>query len=284
MLLMITALFVAPDANIGVVTDPNAPTPDWFDMGRALGVCLVAVSFTYGGYQQSINFGAEVHDAHRIMPKAIVIGIGLVLILYMTINYAYYRVIGFQELTYAESIGAVMASKIFGESGFQTVSWLLFFSVLGYVNVNLLSNPRVMFAMSEEGTLPASFQEVHPKTKVMTTALSVFTVAALFTLFYAREFDQILNYIMFLDSIGMATSAATIFYFRKHNTMPEGSKEIYKVPLYPILPVFFIAAYSFVALSVFVKKPEAGINGLLIFGAFFATYWGIHFWKKFFHK
>ena len=177
-----------------------------------------------------------------------------------------------------ESIGAVMASKIFGESGFQIVSWLFFFSVLGYVNVMLLTSPRVMFAMSEDGTMPASFRDINPKTQVMTTALSVFTVASIFTLMYAQEFDRILDSIMFLDSIGMAFSAATIFYFRKKNTAPEGN-DIYKVPLYPVLPIFYIAAYTFIALSVFVKKPDAAINGLIIFAAFFAAFWAAYFWK-----
>jgi APA family basic amino acid/polyamine antiporter len=279
MVLVISAIFVSPDANLtSTPSDIIQTTPGWADLGYALGVCLVAVSFTFGGYQQSINFGAEVKNSSRIMPKAIFIGIGVVLLLYMLINFAYYRVIGFNELGNTESIGAVMASKIFGESGFQIVSWLFFFSVLGYVNVMLLTSPRVMFAMSEDGTMPASFRDINPKTQVMTTALSVFTVASIFTLMYAQEFDRILDYIMFLDSIGMAFSAATIFYFRKKNTAPEGN-DIYKVPLYPVLPIFYIAAYTFIALSVFVKKPDAAINGLIIFAAFFAAFWAAYFWK-----
>ncbi len=265
-LLIISALFVAPDANI-TNTFSVPLTHNWADIGYALGVCLVAVSFTFGGYQQSINFGAEVKDSPRIVPKAIAIGIGAIILLYMFINFAYYRVIGFEQLGQSESIGALMVSKIFGKSGFQIISWLFFFSVLGYVNVMLLANPRVMYAMSEEGTMPSSFRTQHSKTKVLTTALTVFAIVTMFTLFYAREFDKILDYIMFLDSIGMAFSAATIFYFRKKNQMPEGQK-IYKIPLYPILPLFYIAAYIFIAVSVFVKKPEAAINGIFIFTAF----------------
>jgi basic amino acid/polyamine antiporter, APA family len=279
MLLIISVMFISPDANNGTSALTTATSSyGWADLGYALGVCLVAVSFTYGGYQQSINFGAEVKDSTRIMPKAIGIGIGVIILLYMVINYAYYRVIGFEQLGNSESIGALMASKIFGASGFQVVSWLFFFSVLGYVNVMLLANPRVMFAMSEEGTMPASFRDQHPKTKVLTTALTVFTVATIFTLLYAQEFDKILDYIMFLDSIGMAFSAATIFFFRKRDLKPEG-KAVYKIPFYPILPIFYIAAYIFIAASVFVKKPDAAINGLIIFAAFFGAFWVAYFWK-----
>ena len=279
MLLIISVLFVSPDANTAqALSTTSASEMNWSDFGYAMGVCLVAVSFTYGGFQHSINFGAEVKNS-RIMPRAILAGIAAVILLYLVINFAYYRVIGFKELGTAESIGAVMASKILGSSGFTVVSLLFFFSVLGYVNVMLLSNPRVMFAMSEEGTMPKSFQQSNTKTKVLTTALTVFTITIVITLFYAKEFDKILDYIMFLDSIGMAFSAATIFFFRVRKLKPEG-QEIYKMPLYPIMPVFYILAYIFIAVSVFVKKPDAALNGLIIFVVFFVMYWIVQYFKN----
>lgn len=278
LLMMISVLFVAPNANIGttVITAPMT----WSDIGRALGICLVSVSFTYGGYQQTINMGGDIPNASRMMPRAILSGIAIVLFLYLGANFAYYRVIGFEQLGHTESIAAVMAAHLFGAAGFQVVSWLFFFSVLGYVNVMLLANPRVMYAMSEEGTMPAAFQQKNAKTDVMVTSLTVFTILSIFTLFYAQEFDIIINYIMFLDCIGMATSAATIFILRRQKAMPEQIKEVYKVPLYPILPIFYILAYIFIAISVFVKEPAAGWNGLGIFVGFLGLYWVGKWWKK----
>lgn len=280
MLLIISVLFVSPDANTAQsLSTISATEMNWSDFGYAMGICLVAVSFTYGGFQHSINFGAEVKNS-RIMPRAILAGMAAVILLYLVINFAYYRVIGFKELGTAESIGALMASKILGSSGFTVVSLLFFFSVLGYVNVMLLSNPRVMFAMSEEGTMPKSFQQSNAKTKVLTTALTVFTITIVITLFYAKEFDKILDYIMFLDSIGMAFSAATIFFFRYRKLKPDG-QEIYKMPFYPIMPVFYILAYIFIASSVFVKKPDAALNGLIIFVVFFVMYWIMQYFKNY---
>jgi APA family basic amino acid/polyamine antiporter len=282
MFLIISVIFVSPDANTIATAKVDSALLSWSDFGYAMGVCLVAVSFTYGGFQHSINFGAEVKDS-RIMPRAILAGIAAVIVLYLLINYAYYRVIGFNELATAQSIGALMASKILGSSGFTVVSLLFFFSVLGYVNVMLLSNPRVMYAMSEEGTMPASFRQSNSKTKVLTTALTVFTITIVVTLFYAKEFDKILDYIMFLDSIGMAFSAATIFFFRFRKLKPEG-QPIYKMPLYPIMPIFYILAYIFIAASVFVKKPDAALNGLIIFAVFFFVFWLVFFWKRYLEK
>ena len=267
LLIMVSALFVSPDANIDLFISSN--DYNWYDLGKALGVSLIAVTFTYGGIQQTMNMGGDVQNAKKIMPRSILFGVFIILILYMAANYAYYSVIGFEQLKSTESIAAVMASKLFGEAGFQIVSWLFFFSVLGYVNVMLIANPRVIYAMSEEGTLPKILKYENPVNGVMTVSLTLFTILSVITLFYAKEFDVILNYIMFLDSIGMATSAATIFILRRKI---KGDPETYKVPLYPLLPILYIIAYIFVALSVYNKDANAGNMGLLIFFAFILLY------------
>lgn len=247
----------------------NAPT--WSDYGKALGLCLIAVSFTFGGYQQTINFGGEVKNAKKVLPKSIMIGLGIIITLYMAINYAYVKVIGFEELKTAESIAAILAGKIFGPAGFTILSVLIFLSVLGYVNVNLLSNPRAMYAMGEEKALPSIFTKKTKKNDVMIGSLTVFTLIAILTLFYAQTFDKILNYTIFLDSFGMVFSAAAIFFLRKSTAQLDKST-IYTMKFYPIMPIIFIAAYTFVSVSIYIDDPEAGRNGLIIFLAFIIIY------------
>ncbi len=255
----------------------SGDTPSWSDYGKALGLCLIAVSFTFGGYQQTINFGGEVKDAKKVTPRAIMIGLGVIITLYMAINYAYVRVIGFEQLKTAESIAAILAGKIFGPIGFSVLSVLIFLSVLGYVNVNLLSNPRAMYAMGEEKALPSIFTKKTKKNEVMIVSLTVFTLISILTLFYAQTFDKILNYTILLDSVGMAFSAGAIFYLRK-TTAHLDKSTIYTMKFYPIMPIIFIAAYLFVTFSIYTDDPIAARNGLGIFIAFVVIY----FVNKFF--
>jgi APA family basic amino acid/polyamine antiporter len=269
-LLLISALFTGDYANTFTTNSPREDT-SWSSYLKAFGACLVAVSFTYGGYQQTINFGGEVQNAPKIMPRGIFFGIAIIMLLYLTINYTYYKVIGFGNLKEAESIAAILAGKIFGEQGFTILSILLFLSVLAYVNVLLMSNPRVMYAMSEEGVLPAIFKKINSRTQVMVVSLSTFTALCIITLFYAKTFDEILNYTIFLDSIGMAFSAATIFILRKRTRHLDKSK-IYTMKLYPILPVIFIGTYLFVGTSIAVNTPKAAWVSLVVFSIFFALY------------
>jgi APA family basic amino acid/polyamine antiporter len=86
-----------------------------------------------------------------------------------------------------------------------------------------------------------------------------------------KAFDRILSFTIFLDCFGMAASAATIFKLRKQKVRPEG-KEIYQMKLYPVLPAIFIAAYSFVAISIALDTPWTALTALLVMGAFMLIY------------
>jgi APA family basic amino acid/polyamine antiporter len=276
-LLLISALFTGdyPDT----FTTATATHPDWSSTIKAFGACLVAVSFTYGGYQQTINFGGEVNHASKILPRGILFGIAIIMLLYLTINYTYYKVIGFGNLKEAQSIAAILAGNIFGAKGFTILSILLFLSVLAYVNVLLMSNPRVMYAMSEEGVLPPVFKKVTAKKNVIIVSLSAFTTLCLVTLFYGKTFDYILDHTVFLDCIGMATSAATIFILRKRG-VGQNNANSYRMKLYPLLPLIFIAAYLFVGTSIAVNTPKAAGVSTLVFAAFFVLYFVLRIFRK----
>ena len=239
------------------------------------GVALKAASFTYGGYQQTINFGEEVQNPKKILPLGIIIGIFVIIALYLSVNYSYYKIIGFNELKTSKSIAAIVAQKMFGETGRYIFSILLFLAVLAYVNVLLLSNPRVMYAMSLDGILPAAFKKKEEKKDVLTVSLTAFAAICVIVLFFADRFDQILSFTIFLDSIGMATSAGAIFILRKR-TKHLDNTGIYKMKLYPLMPVLFILAYLFVGTVIAITNPEYAVTGLSVLAVFIILYFVFH--------
>jgi len=269
-LLLVTPLFFADYA-----TQPaallNSLSPTMMEYIKAFGLGLVAVSFTFGGYQQVINFGEEVKNPSRNIPKAVFAGITIIVLLYLGINYAYIKIIGFEQLKTSTNISAIMASYVFGDAGGRVMSVLLFFSVLAYVNVVLMSNPRVMQAMSEEGVLPKVFGKRTQQNNVLFTALTAFAALGALIVFWAKTFDEILSFTIFLDCFGMALSAATIFVIRKKTAHLNGTG-IYQMKWFPTLPLIFITAYVFVAISIFVDKPNTGLLGIGILSAFIGLY------------
>lgn len=269
-LLIVAAIFFPSTSSSNLAFIPKGEFT-LMDYIKSFGMALVAVSFTYGGYQQTINFGDEVKDPQKNLPRGIFIGILVIILLYLSVSFAYYKVIGFEELKNAKGIAAIVAERMFGPAGRFAFSILLFIAVLAYVNVLLLSNPRVMFAMSEDGILPKAFAKKDDKRDVLTVSLTVYALLSVVVLFFADTFDKILGFTIFLDSIGMAFSAATIFIIRKKTSHLDKS-QIYSMKLFPLMPVVFISAYLFVATSIAIDKPQTAITATAVLAGFLILY------------
>lgn len=287
MLLVLVAALFYPKAytadNVPLTQPINAA---WREVLTSFGLCLVAASFTYGGYQQTINFGNEVDRPSRNVPKGIFAGIAVIILLYLAVNISYYNIVGFNDLKIKHVTGqsevpiaSVVINKMFGKQGADAFSLLLFLSVLAYVNVSLLSNPRVMYAMSEDGVLPKLFQKTSVSKGVYMVSLTVFALLAMVVVFFAETFDKILNFSIFLDSFGMVTSASTIFILRKRTKNLDGTG-IYKMKFFPLMPVVFILAYIFVCASISMNTPKIALTGTAVLAVSLLLYFIITKSKK----
>ena len=274
---LIAALFfpdkyAVNDAAVAVVNNVNS---NWIDWVKSLGVSLIAVSFTYGGYQQTINFGNEVDQPAKNIPRGIFIGIIIIVVLYLLVNLSYYNLIGFNQMKGEKEIAYVVIDKIFGVTGARIFSVFLFLGVLSYVNGLLMSNPRVMYAMGDDNSLPKIFAKRNEKTAVLTFSLTVFAAMCMVILFFSQQFEKILTFTIFLDCFGMVLNSATIFWFRKKTKELDGTG-IYKMKLFPLLPIIFMSAYLFVGTSIAIADPTAAIIGVGVLAAFILIYFVAH--------
>ncbi len=272
---LISALFF-PDKyaqqTVGQLVNESTDPLSWI---RSLGISLIAVSFTYGGYQQTINFGNEVQQPAKTIPRGIFIGIAIIIILYLLVNMSYYKLVGFQQMKGEKEIAYLVIDKIFGPTGAAVFSAFLFLGVLAYVNGLLMSNPRVMYAMGEDGSLPKIFAKQNEKTNVLVFSLTVFAAVCMVILFFSQQFEKILTFTIFLDCFGMVLSSATIFWFRKKTKHLDGTG-IYKMKLFPLLPLIFMAAYIFVGVSIAIADPLAAAIAAAVLAAFVLIYFVFH--------
>ncbi len=160
------------------------------DALKAFWVCFVPIFFTYGGYHQTMNFGGDVPDPNRTMPRSIFIGMAIVLVLYLVVNFSYVKVLGFEGLKNSPALAAQMTGLIFGNAASIIVSIIMFLAVLAYVNASLLSNPRVYYAMAEENVLPAVFKKVNERTQTQEIALSAYVAIIIHLSFFAFIFSK----------------------------------------------------------------------------------------------
>ncbi len=156
----------------------------------------------------------------------------------------------------------------------------MFLGVLAYVNVVLLSNPRVMYAMSKDGVFPKLFSSKNKKTGVLIPGLTVFTLVTLIVTFFGKGVDDVLSFSIFLDCFGMSLSAATLLVLRKRKQGDENVKGLMK-KITPILCVLFVIAYSIVAIAVVIDKPYAALTGVALMIIFMLLYYFIYHKKKY---
>ncbi|QJD94551.1 amino acid permease [Mucilaginibacter robiniae] len=261
----------APSQALPVIIQASNPL-------SSFGLSLVAVFFTYTGYQQTINFGGDIVDAKRNIPKAILMGIAVVIAVYLAVNFAYYQVLGMIGLQQNTALAAKMAAVLFGGVGAKVTSVLMFISVLAYVNVNMMAIPRVYYAMAEDGMLPNIFKRVNPRTQVQEFGMTFLAASILVILFFVSSFSQMLNYSMFFETISLSTAAMAIFILRKR-TKHLNNTGIYTIKWYPFVPLLFIIVYWFVTLSIFVANPMGALYCLGAFAAGLLIYY-LTKWSK----
>jgi APA family basic amino acid/polyamine antiporter len=243
----------------------------------AIGVSLISVFFTYGGYQNTINFGADVKEPEKNLPKAIFTGITIVIVLYLTINFAYYSVLGFEGVQNSKLLAAELAKSFFGEKGFAITSVAIFISVLGFINTSLMYNPRIYYAMADDNVLPEVFKRVNSKTMTQEFSLTFFVSLMILSLFLLGTFEKIVNYVMFIDSLALISAAGTVFILRKRALAANINFNGYKIKLFPFVPLLFMFVLVIVMINVLVSDTQSALYGFVIFLAGFPLY---HLMKK----
>jgi basic amino acid/polyamine antiporter, APA family len=254
-------------------TDAPAAVPALINPLSAFGTALIAVAFTYGGYQSTINFGGDASSDGKQVSRAIIIGVVSITALYLAATWAYVQVLGFETLGSSSAIASMVMERLTGPVGTSLVSVALTISVFGYVNVAMLSNPRVITAMAEDGVLPKRMAMSNSSARGVNAAtLSIFTALSIICVVFGESFEKILNYTIFLDCIGMATAAGALFLLRDAKPLSLSSRA---------LAIVFIASYVFIAGSIFREDPAAGLYGIGLLALMIGAYWTVRkIWRS----
>jgi basic amino acid/polyamine antiporter, APA family len=242
------------------ISQPISSSHTWW---MALGLGLISVYYTYGGYQNTLNFGGDVKDAQRNVPHAIFFGIAIIIAVYLVINVAYVHVLGIEGVGSSKLVAAEVARACFGDSASTIVSIAIFLSAMGFLNVTLMQIPRSYYAMAEDGALPSIFMKVNEKTQAQEFTLLFFGGMILLSIFLLGTFEKLVNYIMFFDNLNNAVVASTIFILRKR-AVDEANYSGYKLKFFPVIPAVFIVFLLGISVSVILNQPGDTYAGIVI--------------------
>jgi len=255
--LAVCALLLAPHAPASA---SFLATPPATALVPRLAAALIPCFYAFGGYQMTMNLGADLKDARRRFALAICAGMITVIGLYLLLNIAYYVVLGTAGIADSTLVAATLSRATFGSAGETVISLAVFLSAAGFVNAAILQMPRSFHAMAADGVLPRAFMRVNPQTQVLEVGLLFFGATMLVPAFLLGSFEKLLNYVMFTDTLSIALVASTIFILRRR-AAGDGS---FSVPGYPLLPAIYIVCLLGVATSVLVTQPRLALAGIAV--------------------
>jgi APA family basic amino acid/polyamine antiporter len=227
-----------------------------------LGIGLISVFYTYGGYQQTINFGADIRNPSRNMPRAIVAGIAIIIGIYIVINACYVSVLGMAGVASSQLVAGELARAVLGKYGQAVISIAIFLSSMGFLNVTLMTIPRAYYAMAADNTIPRLFMQVNPRTQAQEFTLLFFGGIIIVSVFLLGTFERLMNYVMLFDSVNIAVVASTLFVLRARRIGETG--ELYRAPLYPVLPALFVLMLLAITVNVVLSQPGSLWVGTLV--------------------
>jgi APA family basic amino acid/polyamine antiporter len=239
-------------------------------LGTALGSALVPILFTYGGWQQTNFIAEEIIEPEKNLPRALVLGVAIVVAVYLLTNVAYLRVLGVEQLAASTAPAADAMQAVLGPIGGKLIAAGIALSTFGFLNLVILVTPRVLQAMAADGVFFQRLAVLHPVYRTPTAAIVALAVCAI-VLTLSGTFGQLVDYVTFGDWIFFGLTVAALFIYRRREPEAAG----FRVPGYPVTPALFVFAAAYVVYSAIASNPtNAGIGaGLIALGIPAFLYW-----------
>jgi APA family basic amino acid/polyamine antiporter len=274
-------LFLVGPQSTGAETKRLLDRPLSFDLLTAIGAAMVPVLFAYGGWQTATFVAGEIHEPRKNLPRALIIGVTGVVILYLAVNYVCLRVLGVSGLAGTTTPASDVMRLALGPTGARAIAGGIAISTLGFLSQGMLTAPRVYFAMAEDGLFFKSVGRLHPKTHVPILAIVMQGVLAIIIALSGR-YEQILNYVVSVDFIFFGATATCIFVFRQKRKEAKleasnAHERITTVPGHPLTTVLFIAVCWLVVINTVYRYPRNTLVGLVILLAGIPAF---YFWRS----
>jgi basic amino acid/polyamine antiporter, APA family len=214
-------------------------------------LAMVAILWAYDGWGDLAFVGGEVRDPQRNLPRAMFLGTGSVVALYLAANLVYLHLIPIQRMKGAELVAADVAGLLLGSVGLAAVSAAVAVSTFGTLNGSMMTAPRIFFAMAEDGLFPKAISRVGPRTGAPTGAIVLAAcLGGLFVL--VRKFTELADQFIIGIWPFYALAVAAVFVLRRRR--PDLERP-YRTWGYPIVPLLFLVGSLFLLGNYLVSEP-----------------------------
>jgi APA family basic amino acid/polyamine antiporter len=236
-------------------------------------LAMVSILWAYDGWADLAFVGGEVKDPQRTLPRALIIGTSVVVLLYLSANLIYLYLIPIGQMKQAELVAADVAQLLIGPAGIVAVSAAVAVSTFGTLNGSMMTAPRIFFAMADDGLFPKAIARVDPKTGAPTAAILLAAVmGVIFVLI--KTFTELADQFVIGIWPFYALAVAGVFVLRR--TQPDLPRP-YRTFGYPVVPLLFLGASLFLLGNYLVSEPKAFAVDIVVILSGVPVYYG---WKR----
>ena len=248
--LLITSLAVIAIGGIAIGSAPAAPVQASGGGGGSFALMMIFVLYTFGGWNEGAYLAGEVRDARRNMVKVLAGGLLLVTALYLLVNWGYYAALGLAGIRDSKAIAVDTTRLIAGQSAALLVALIVCVSAITTINAAIFTGARTNWALGRDYRVFAFLGSWRASGSTPANALLV-QGAIVLVLIYAGSttrdgFEAMVAYGLPVFWTFLFLTGITLFVFRRNPQAPA-----FRVPLYPVVPIAFLAMCGFMIWSSF---------------------------------
>ncbi len=238
----------------------------------AFGTAMMAALWAYDGWNNMPMAAGEVKNPARNIPRALILGMIAVTVIYCLANLSYFYALPFEDIVTSSStryrdalpVATRAAQTFLGEYGGRIVSIAFILSAMGALNGSILANARVPYAMAEDGVFFSLMSRLHRISRVPVWAILIQACWAC-VLALSGTFDQLTDYVIFASWIFYGLVTSSVFVLRRKMKDAERPYRTFGYPMVPL--IFVIVAGWLVVNSLFTRPVEAFVGlGLIALG------------------
>jgi APA family basic amino acid/polyamine antiporter len=233
---------------------------------------IIGALYGYNGWAALTYVAGEVKNPGRTIPIALVASMAIVIVLYATVNVAYFYILSpevIANLSPASSVGIKVVGTISGPSISGTAAALLVLSVIATLHVSVLSISRIIYAFSGDGLFLPWLARVSARSRVPVRSVIALAVLAA-GLVMLGSFDALSDFQVFAGWVFYGLTGASVFVLRHKE--PDADRP-FRVTAYPIVPALFVATTAWLLIEVVIATPGRSLIGLTIIALAMPVYW-----------
>ncbi len=279
--LIIGGVFIAaPAADVDIALHSASERDGIIGFLRFIGLGVAIVLFTYDGWIDASNIAGEVKDPNRNFPLAMGIGVVLITLIYLLVNFAFLRVMPLEAMRANPTLVApTVAEAAFGSSGGRALSLLMWISIFGALGGLIMTLPRLFYAAASEYVERAQRSMIGPVFRViahLSPGRSVPTGAILFAaavsiaaLLFFGSFSRIVTFFVVPFQFMNILMVSSIFRLRKKLSKADS----FRLPGYPVIPAIFILVMMLFLVAALIYNPVDSLIGIVLTLAGAPVYW-----------